>query len=257
MHPGSRIAGGKEMKRMIGLILLSVLLAAPSALSLAADQKTKKPANKVWDSGTFGIYVNGKRIGAEKFQIEQRGEVNVVTSEIKVDDGNNKAVQTAEMQVTPKGELRSYVWRATSPQKEEASVEPKDQLLVEHVVPADQKKVDVPHILPTNTIILDDNFFSQREILVLRYLATGCEKQGQGLVCPQSRFGTLVPHQHAAGEATISLLGQERIVVKGQSMDVNKLKLDADGVSWMLWVSDDYKILKMSVPATNVEVVRE
>ena len=244
------------MKRMIGLVLLSAVL-APSSSLWATDQKDKKPASKVWDSGTFSIYMNGKRIGAEKFQIERRGDVNVATSEIKVDDGTSKAVQTAEMHVTPKGELRSYVWRATVPQKEESSVEPKDQLLVEHVVPADQKKVDVPHILPTNTIILDDNFFSQRELLVLRYLATGCEKQGPSLVCPQSRFGTLVPHTHSAGEATIALIGQEKIVVKGQSVDVNKLKLDTDGVSWLLWVSDDYKVLKMSVPSSNVEVVRE
>jgi hypothetical protein len=257
MYSRGRIAGGKEMKRKIGLILLSAVMAAPASLLWAADQKDKKPASKVWDSGTFSIYMNGKRIGAEKFQIEQRGEVNVVTSEIKVDDGTTKAVQTAEMQITPKGELRSYVWRATVPQKEESSVEPKDQLLVEHVIPADQKKVDVPHILPTNTIILDDNFFSQRELLVLRYLATGCQKQGQGLVCPQSQFGVLVPHSHTASDATIALQGQERIMVKGQPVEVNKLKLDMDGVSWLLWVNDEYKILKMTVPATNVEVVRE
>lgn len=246
------------MKSIIGAILLSGTVLAAASL-WAADQKDKKPAaSKVWDSGTFSIYMNGKRVGTEKFHIEQRADVNVATSEIKVDDGTNKAVQTAEMQITPKGELRSYVWRSTVPQKEESSVEPKDQLLVEHVVPADQKKIDVPHILPSNTIILDDNFFSQRELLVLRYLATGCVwKKEQGRICEPSHFGILVPHQHAAGEAVIALLGQEKIIVKGQSVDVNKLKLDSDGVTWLLWVGDDFKVLKMSVPATNIEVVRD
>jgi hypothetical protein len=247
------------MKLIIRAVVLSAAVLAAGAL-WASDQKDKKPTGTgtVWDSGSFGIYMNGKRVGTEKFHIERRADVNIVTSEIKMDDGTFKAVQTAEMQITPKGELRSYVWRSSVPQKEESSVEPKDELLMEHVIPADQKKTDVPHILPVNTVILDDNFFSQRELLVLRYLATGCVwKQDQGRICEPSHFGILIPHQHAAGEAVIALLGQEKITVKGRSVDVNKLKLDSEGVTWLLWVGDDYKVLKMSVPASNVEVVRD
>lgn len=245
------------MKAAVRAILFTMIAAGAASL-WAAEQKDKKPANKIWDSGSFGIFLNGKRIGTEKFNIEQRQDMNIATSEIRVDDGAVKATQTAEMQISPKGELHSYVWRATSPQKEESSVEAKDQLLVEHVIPADQKKIDVPHILPANTVILDDNFFSQRELLVLRYLATGCVwKQDKGRVCGPSHFGILIPHQHAASEAVIDLVGQEKIAVKGQQVEVNKLKLETDGTTWLLWVSDDFKILKMTVPATNVEVVRD
>lgn len=222
----------------------------------AADQKEKKPGNKIWDSGSFGIYMNGKRIGTEKFQIEQKSDFSVATSEIKVEDGNTKADQTAEMQITAKGELRSYVWHATAPLKEESSVEAKDQLLVEHVVPADQKKVDVPHILPVSTVILDDNFFSQRELLVWRYLRTGCYfKQNEGLVCGPSHFGILVPHQHTAGEAVMDLIGRDKVTIKGQEQELNKFKLDTDGATLWLWVNDDYKVMKMS--ASNFEVIRD
>lgn len=222
----------------------------------AADQKDKKPANKVWDSGSFGIYMNGKRIGTEKFQIEQKSDFSVATSEIKVEDGSTKADQTAEMEITPKGELRSYVWRATAPLKEESSVEAKDQLLVEHVIPADQKKMDVPHILPVSTVILDDNFFSQRELLVWRYLRTGCYfKPNEGLVCGPSHFGILVPHQHTAGEAVMDLIGRDKVTIKGQEQELNKIKLDTDGTTLWLWVNDDYKVMKMS--ANNFEVIRD
>jgi hypothetical protein len=237
----------------------ATILAAMSLMALslfAADQKEKKPGNKVWDSGSFGIYMNGKRIGTEKFQIKQESEFSVASSEIKVEDGNTKADQTAEMEITPKGELRSYVWRATSPLKEESSVEPKDQLLVEHVVPADQKKMDVPHILPLSTVILDDNFFSQRELLVWRYLRTGCYfKPDQGLVCGPSHFGILVPHQHTAGEAVMDLVGRDKTTIKGQEQELNKFKLDTDGSTLWLWVTDDYKVLKMA--ASNFEVIRD
>ena len=67
-------------------------------------------------------------------------DYSTATSEIKFDDGNFKATQTAEMQVSAKGELRSYIWHATVPQKEEASVEAKDELLVEHVSPPTRRK---------------------------------------------------------------------------------------------------------------------
>lgn len=243
------------MKFFSKTVAFGAILAVSVSLS-ASDQKDKKASGKVWDSGSFGIYMNGKRIGTEKFNIEQRADSSVATSEIKVEEGNFKAAQTAEMEITPKGELRSYSWRATVPQKEESSVEPKEQLLVEHIIPADQKKMDVPHVLPLSTVILDDNFFSQRELLVWRYLRTGCIfKQNDGLLCGPSHFGILVPHQHTAGEAVMDLIGRDKITVKGQEQEVNKIKLDTDGTTWLLWVADDYKVMKMSV--NNFEIIRD
>ena len=248
------------MKTTKTILFISMLL---TAFCLGASDKDKdkdkdKKSAKVVDSGSFGIFLNGKRVGTETFSIEQRAEFSVATSQIKVDDGNIKADQTAEMQVNPKGELVSYTWRATAPQKEESTVEPKDQLLMEHITPSDLKKQDLPHVLPISTVILDDNFFSQRELLVWRYLATGClQKPNEGLVCGPSRFGTLVPHQHTAGEATMELIGNEKVIIKGVERDSNKIKLDTDGVQWLLWVSDDYKVIKMTVAASNVEIVRD
>ncbi len=240
------------------ILFISVLLPAFCLSASDKDKDKDKKTAKVVDSGSFGIFLDGKRIGTETFNIEQRTDYSVATSQIKVDDGNVRADQTAEMQVNPKGELVSYTWRATVPQKEESTVEAKDQLLVEHITPVDLKKLDVPHVLPLATVILDDNFFSQRELLVWRYLATGCiKKKDEGLVCGPSRFGTLVPRQHTAGEATMELIGNEKLTIKGVERDLNKIKLDADGVQWMLWVSDDYKVVKMAVAASNVEVVRD
>lgn len=243
----------------VKIILLS-LAVLTTTLAFAKDPKDTKGGSKVWDSGSFGIFMNGKRVGTEKFTIEQRNsEMSVATSEITVDDGNSKVQQTAEMHVSPKGELLSYVWKGLSPQKEQSTVEPKDQLLVEHVIPAgDQKKTDVPYILPPSTVILDDNFFSQRELLVWRYLATGCViKPNEGRMCAPGHFGVLVPHQHLSASAVMELVGREKINFKGQDLELNKFKIEADGVEWNLWVNDDYKVIKMTVPAGHVEVVRD
>jgi hypothetical protein len=245
------------MKAALKIVLLGSFVMAATMFLGASDQKDKKAASKVADSGSFGIFVSGRRIGTETFHIEQRGDINVATSEIKVDDGKSKASQTAEMQVSPKGELRSYSWHSTLPQKEETSVEAKDQLLIEHVVPVDQKKLDLPHVLPLNTAILDDNFFSHREILIWRYLATGCLIKNNERLCGPSSFGILVPQQHLAANVTVELIGRDKINVKGQDVEVNKIKMESEGIVWMLWVGDDFKVMKMSVPANNVEVVRD
>jgi hypothetical protein len=283
--------------------------------------------------------------------MEQLPDYSVAKAEIKVDDGQTKSVQNSEMQIKPNGDLRSYTWRSTSPQREENSVEPGDQLLTEHIVPADSKKIDLPHILPPSTIILDDNFFSQREILLWRYLATGCKspqlfletpanaglvrnngvvtvktrmphrysvgdqvqvsatadpafsgifrvatipdntrftyaqggpnatsgngqvsQPGERLVCAPASFAFLIPRQHLAGNATIELVGQERIMVKGAVMELNKVTVKTGGpqgltmmggpkevenVQWLLWVDDQYKVVKMAVPESNIEVVRD
>ncbi len=260
---------------MITVIFLGTMLLAASGFS--AGDKDKQPADKmetkVVDSGSFGIYLDGKRVGTETFKIEQRPDFSIATASIKVDDGKTKAEQTAEMRVSPTGELRSYVWHATVPQAEESSVEPRNELLVEHLVPADQKKMDVPHLLPASTAILDDNFFSQREILLWRYLATGCVwKEGQGRLCGPGQFVILVPRQHTSSNATLNVAGVEKIKVKGVERPLNKITLstgdgghmielnkpnDSEGGQWLLWVDDAYKVIKMTVPGTNVEVVRD
>jgi hypothetical protein len=261
------------------LVILLGALCTSSVASQAADKPKEKSSSHVADSGSFGIYVNGKRVGTEKFNITEtvdnasRPEFSTATSEIKFDDGRFKADQTAEMQISAKGELRSYTWRATVPQKEEASVEPKDQLLVEHIVPADQKKVDVQHMLPLSTVILDDNFFSQREVLLWWYLASGCKRQNNDLMCGTGRFVILVPRQHASGNATLELVGQDKVMVKGAERELNKVKLETNGpqsltwmndpsresdsTQWVLWVDDQYKVIKMTVAGSNVEVVRD
>ena len=267
------------MKAVKLAILLSVVFAMSVGLNASDKIKEKeKSGSKVADSGSFGVYLNGKRVGTETFNItetlnsDRRPEYSTASSEIKFDDGKFKAIQTAEIQVSANGELRSYNWHATSPQKEDASVELKDQLLVEHLVPADQKKMDVPHLLPSSTVILDDNFFSQREVLLWRYLS-GCPRQDNGLLCGTTRFVILIPQQHASGNATLELMGQEKVTVKGAERILNKIKLETSGpqsltwlndqsresdvTQWILWVDDQYKIVKMTVAGSNIEIVRD
>lgn len=263
------------------VIKLALVSAALFTANMLVAGEKDKPAPKleprVVDSGSFGIYLDGKRVGTETFKIEQKSDFSTVTAKIKVDDGKTQAEQSAEMEVNPNGDLRSYTWHSTVPERAEASVEPNDQLLTEHLMPADQKKVDVPHILPLSTSILDDNFFSQREVLMWRYLASACVHQKDPvqhkdqLSCGPGTFVVLVPHQHASFNATVELKGMDKVQVKGTLRDLNKIVLktadpqrlvvmnsskEADP-EWVMWVDDDYKLIKISVSGSTIEVIRD
>ena len=93
------------------------------------------------------------------------------------------------------------------------------------------------------------------------------------LVCGTGKFVILVPHQHISGNATLELLGQDKVMIKGMERELNQVKLEttgpqsltwlndqgreSDATQWVLWVDDQYRVIKMTVAGTNVEVVRD
>lgn len=253
----------------IAVLVFSVL--ATTSVFAKGHPQQQADSGKVWDSGSFGVFVNGRRVATEKFEIEQKAGNSVTSSEFKMQRGNVKAEQKADMELTPGGNLISYDWQASRPKKEETRVDFKDQLLVEHVMPDNQKEVDIKHFLPASTVILDDNFFSQREVLLWHYLAT-CSREGGDLACRPANFAVLIPQQHVSLDATMRLLGQEKAVVKGVEQQFMKIELDmrapqqvfwmnekpghAD-MKWTLWVDEHYKIVKITVPGTNIQVLRD
>lgn len=253
----------------IAVLVFSVLVT--TSVFAKGHPEQQADSGKVWDSGSFGVFVSGRRVATEKFEIEQKAGNSVTVSEFKLHRGNMKAEQKADMELTPGGDLISYTWQASRPKKEESTVDFKDQLLVEHVMPDDQKEVDIKHFLPASTVILDDNFFSQREVLLWHYLAT-CSRNGGDLACRPATFAVLIPQQHVSLDATMHLLGQEKVVVNGGEQQFMKVELDmrapqqvfwmnekpsnAD-MKWVLWIDEHYKIAKITVPGTNIQVLRD
>src|SRR5258708_15423314 len=214
------------------IALAAVCISATAITPRSADQKKAPKGSaktEVVDAGSFGIFVNGKRIGTETFHIEQSSDVSIATSTIKVDEGTSKAEQSSEMRIEPNGNLRLYTWHSTVPIKEESIVEPNEEFLVEHITFADQHKQNVPYLLPLATVILDDNFFSHREILLWRYLASGCDWKNNQLHCGRSAFCGLFPRRRVSGKATIAFAGREKITVKDVPKELNKGKFDSDG----------------------------
>lgn len=238
--------------------LFPVLLVVACVSAPALDKKTV--AGNVVDSGSFGVFVNGRRVATEKFEIEQHGDGNTTRSELKVEDGNTKALQKSELVMTASGLLRKYTWAELSPGKAEATVQPQDQFLVEHLVPGpSEKPIDQPFILPPSTVILDDYFFSHREVLAWRYLAGGCQQTGSQTECKllPARFGVLIPRQRASVLVNMEYVGKEKVRIRGEERDLNRFKLSGEGIDWALWLDDTYKLIRVLISGENTEVVRD
>jgi hypothetical protein len=239
--------------RLSALFLLSLTF---SPLPGHASSKKTAPIGQVVDSGTFGVYIKGKRVASEKFEITQMPDMSIAKAELRVDD--NKNAQTAEMQLAANGDLIRYKWSENG--TGEAVVEPKDEFLVEHVtLTQPQKSAEQPFVLPVSTMVMDDGFFSQRELLLWRYLATQCHIKAGEKGCPLApqQYGVIVPRQQTSAQITVQFKGSQKLTIKGADMDLRRFELSGEGYDWSVWIDGSYKIQKIAITDESTEVYRE
>jgi hypothetical protein len=170
------------LRSVLVLVTLELfLMSATVAMGKDKDKdKDKDPGIQMVDSGSFGVFMNGRRVATETFSIKQGSKGSVVTSEFKADGASETSTQNSELQLNAAGELQKYEWKEISPGKAQAVVIPNDSFLLERVtVNPTEKAHEHPFMLPTSTSILDDYFFVQREVLAWKYLAIGC-RQAKG-----------------------------------------------------------------------------
>jgi len=236
-----------------------VVLAASLFSSVSVLATPPKDSGKTVDAGTYSITVNGARVGSETFKIQDMGATNVTTSQIKITSGN-KAEQSSVLTMTSAGDLVRYAWREVSPGKSETSVEVTEKAVMQHVVmPGEKKATDIPYMTPASTMVLDDNAFAHRQLLVWRFLRQSCGMTDGKQSCASGKLGVLVPAQHVIAVMNIDWVGIEKMQYKGAEKDVAHLKLTSDDLEWNIWVdpADSYKILRMNIPANKVEVTRD
>ena len=231
-------------------VTLALLLLAASAFAATG---------KVVDSGTFGVFIGGKRVATEKFDIQQRGDMSIASTELRTEDSGNKTTQSTELQMSANGDLVRYTWKDSGTGKNQAVVEPAQEFLVEHVSAGDGKPHDTPFLLPHSTVILDDYSFAQRQILAWRYLASVCSAEGGRLGCKGERaqYGVLIPQQQSAASVYLTLKGKEKVSIRGSERELNRIDLETDGGEWSMWLDDSNKLVRILVASANTEILRD
>jgi hypothetical protein len=252
-------------RRLAFMMALVWCMAAPGGLASPTPmpkEKEKEHEGKNIDSGSFGVFQNGHRVGTETFSIYQTSNGSVINSEFKTENAPAAAVQTSVMQLTASGDIRRYEWKELSPEQAESVVLPNDDFLTQKWSTGPQEKEhEQPYLLPLSTIIMDDYFFIHRELLAWRYLGAACKQDKGQLQCPvkqRAQFGTMNPHEHSSAALSAEFLGREKVTLKsGQQQDLLKLELKSDAGTWQLWLDDQFKVMKISVVGENTEVERD
>jgi hypothetical protein len=238
----------------IACLLLSLLAVAANA----SDKK--KPEALAVDKGSFGIFVKGQRVASETFDIQQQNSTSSIKSQLKQVVGSDPVTQKSDLQITSSGELIRYDWSQS--EGGSLTVLPNNEFLIEKITnPSSAKPAEQPFLMPNTSVILDNNFFIHREVLIWRYLATNCKPENGSMKCKQEpgEFGVLVPQDRTSVRVRLELVGEEKVTIHGTERNLLRLNLKSDDLEWALWVDDrdQFKLMRVAIPADNTEVVRD
>jgi len=238
--------------------LLSISLILLSVTGLAAD----KAAQKNVDSGSFGVYMGGRRIATETFTIHQDSSGSEIKSEFKTENTSDNADQSCDLQLAGNGDIKKYEWKELSPGQSQATVVPNDNFIIMRSSQNQQQKkpAEEPFMLGPSINILDDYFFVQREVLIWKFLATSCKQEAGQVKCPEkqrTQMGVFNPHAHSSMQLSVEFDGRSKISIHGTERELNAFTLKSDAGDWNLWLDDQFKLIRIVVPGDNTEVLRD
>ena len=238
-----------------------VALGALCVWMLPAGAAAKEAPGQAVDSGSFGVFVNGQRVATETFSVQKTGEGSTINSRVRAEGGSDPG-QKSELKISTAGEMLHYEWHDLGSAKAELTVSPKDQFLVEHVStgPSD-KPMEQPFLMPSSTMVLDNNSFVQRELLAWRYLGSACKQEDGKTQCPTAatQFGVLVPQERSSMSVSLQVVGREKVKIKGADRELLKVVLKQESGDWALYLDDqdNFKLIRILVAGNNTEILRD
>lgn len=193
------------------------------------------------DKGKFRILVSGQQVGKEEFEIGLNGGNWVAhgTSEIQSPQGS--AHVTGTLALRADGTPVHYDWSTTGAKKAAAAIEFNGsvatiQLHLENTRPFTQQfTFDSPRVA-----VLDNNLYHQYAILARLY---DWSKKG-----PQT-VSVLVPQEMTPGAVTLESLGKADGKLEELRVKTEDLELDL--------FLDNLKLMRIVVPSSNAEIVRD
>lgn len=229
-------------------------------LGLTTPLSGKEVQKDIVDSGSFGIFANGRRVATETFSVHQgTGAVSTITSQIK-EEGNPNPSQSSSLQIMSDGSLVRYEWHDLGPSKAEVALEPNGDFLKETITQAaGNKPAEHPFLMPKTSVVLDNNFFVYRQVLAWRYMASSCTVEGDQEKCTAASFGTIIPQEQISTRVSVQLIGADKISIRGVERQLIRLTLKSDDDEWAMWLdpADHFKLVRVTKSGINMEVVRD
>jgi hypothetical protein len=244
-----------QCQRHIGFVLFW-LIAWLSGSALLAQSRTSAggslPVYTGSDRGIFKVYSSGQLVGEESFQIVPEGANFKASGETRltVERINTKVSFNIKvlLQFTKNFEPINYqISQEASGNTARARVKFKSGS--SEVVYETGKENDVRAIeLNKDVVVLDNNVYHHYILLARRY---------DFLKGGQQEFSAFVPQGFLSGAVTVSDKGMEYTLVGSATVQLQHLVVDTGELQIHLWLDADHVVRKMSVPQSQVDVVRE
>ena len=210
------------------------------------------PAGSIEDHGVFVVSMGGQPVGTETFDIRSTGDR--VEAEAKIELRIERDGKVEEFKTFPKLVLDAafqpltYSWSQKGPQSSQLEVDfrsPPAQAHYRTIAGEDDRR---DFELPKDVVVLDVNVVHHYQLAVYRYRRTDGGKQ---------TFQVFVPQEAMPGPLEVEDIGQESVKINARLETLQHLVISAELVRIDLWVDDQQRLQRMSIPAAQLEAVRK
>jgi hypothetical protein len=229
--------------RALAAVAVLSLLAANLA-ARAAGQLTP-PSTLAEDKGKFHVLVGGAPAGQEQFSIAPDGANWLARGNAEVQAANAPATRvTGALTLRSDGTPVKYEWSTQGAKKASATVDFAGGVATIELRLEGQKPFTQQFFFPSARIlVIDNNLFHQYAIVARLY-----DWQKKGV----QEFAVLVPQTMTPGAVKVQSLGPQ--AVDGKQLELLRVKTEDLEVDLYL---DNLRLMRIAVPASNAEVVRE
>ncbi len=217
-----------------------------SAKSVNATGAESAPTALVQEKGKFRVLVGGQVVGREEFEIAPSGDAWVAqgSAQIEVPKGTHTHL-TSNLKLKPDGTPVRYDWSIEGTKKASSTVEFQGQTVTIQLNLQGSKPFTQQFVFNSPRIaILDNNFYHQYAILTRLY-----DWKTKGA----QTFAVLIPQEMTPGNVTVEFAGPQD--VEGKKLDMLRVK-SAD-LEINLYVDESQRLVRISVPSSNAEAIRE
>jgi len=233
------------------LIAAALAVATVVAAAPATDMRrfiggaSKTDSILLQDKGKFRISVNGAPLGTEDFEIHPSGDQWIAqgNADVKPPGGEQTRV-VSHLTLRSDGTPVSYDWSTQGTKKASAEIQFQNSvatitLRLENARPFTQKFTFTSPMVA----ILDNNLYHQYAILSRLY-----DREKKGV----QTFSVLIPQEMTPGSVTV-----ESISPSGGGNYAEELRVQTADLEVDLFLDAKGRLMKLTAPASNAEVVRE
>ncbi len=194
----------------------------------------------------------GQPVGTETFDIRSLGDRVEAEAEIELRIERDGKVH--EFKTFPKLVLNSalqpltYSWSQKGSQSSQLEVDFRSSPAKTRyrTVAGEDDRRDFQ--LPKDVVVLDDNVVHHYQLAVYRYRRTAGGKQ---------TFQVFVPQEAMPGPLEVEETGQESVEINARLETLRHLVVSAELARIDLWVDDQQRLQRVSIPAAQLEAVRK